>query len=150
MLDSLSAWACNSVVPGWVHRKFELESGAAHETARSTRHNTRLFQLADELRERQRNLSAILARALATDPADPPLIAGCYLAGTGRDPRTEQAFVSGVLNRLVEEQNAVAWLPEAFEEEGRYQRWAVVGWGILGLVYLAVFGLLVYSLFLSS
>ncbi len=150
MLDSLSAWVCNSVVPAWVYRKFVLEDvPAPHEAARAQRLNTRLFRLAHELREREPNLRAILSHALGTDPGDPPLIGGCYLAGTGRDPRREQAFVSGVLHRLVEEQNAVAWGPEAVEEDARYQRWAAVGWAVLGAAILGAVAWLIYALFFA-
>ena len=44
-------------------------------------------------------------------------IAALVCAGTGKDAAREQAFVTGVLRRLVEEQNRVYWTAEALGEE---------------------------------
>ena len=39
-----------------------------------------------------------------------------------------QAFVAGVVQRLLKEQNAVSWTPEAVAEEAEYERWTKFGY----------------------
>lgn len=78
------------------------------------------------------------ATALAGDNlAALPLVAGCYLAATGRDDK-HQAFVAGVFQRLTESQSAVSWSAEALVEDRSYGQWA-------GLLYIAAALLLAIS-----
>ena len=64
------------------------------------------------------------------------MLGGCYLAGTGRDPGREQGFIAGVFRQLIENQNYVAWTPEALDEEADYRRWTYYGY--LGLAVIVV------------
>ena len=133
MVDSLAGWICNAVVPGWVYRKFQVEKESdANSVKAAVRHNAQLYLFANELRERRNRLGTILKHGLAAEGAERPLFGGCYVAGTGKDANREQAFVTGVLRRLVEEQNRVYWTAEALGEEQRLQRWTGLGWAALG------------------
>jgi hypothetical protein len=144
LLDSLVGWVCNSVMPAWVYRTFEVEGKPEAADAEAVvRKNGQLFLLASELSERQKNLSHILTRGVGEDTPDPPLFGGCYLAGTGTDAKNQQGFAAGVFQRLVEEQEAVAWTDEAREEESRYERWTVIGWVIAGVLVLATAAMVV-------
>ena len=105
-----------------------------------------LFLFANEFHERSKALGTILSNALGKGPPDPPLIGGCYIAGTGQDSSRQQAFSAGVLRRLVEEQDCVQWTPEARAEEERLSRVTTIGWGVLGGAVLVAAALLFYFL----
>jgi hypothetical protein len=90
--------------------------------------NARLYQFMNQMRDRRPRLGRILTRTLNADDAAPPLYGGCYVAGTGRDPPRQQAFVAGVFRRLMEEQNFVAWTDEAIVQEARCERWSRLGY----------------------
>ena len=83
----------------------------------------------------------MLSRAVAVGPDggpdEAPLFGGCYLAGTGRSG-DQQAFVSGVLQRLMQSQSSVAWTPEALEDDARYRRWT--SFGYMAIVAFAILG----------
>jgi type VI secretion system protein ImpL len=147
MLDTISRWICQSLVPGWVFKKFRLEAPGKATPEEASRGNARLFLLLDDLRERQQRLSTILTRGLDTGPASPWLFGGCYLGATGAEATQEQAFVAGVFHRMSQEQNWVSWTPEALAEEDTYQRWVSRGTIALGVLGIAVVGLGAYLLF---
>jgi hypothetical protein len=102
-----------------------------------------------QMAERQKPLSRLLTQAALGPGAGedrPPLLAGCYLAATGRKAATEQAFVRGVFDRLLKQQSAVAWERQAKEDDQRYQRWARQGEIALGVVGALLFLGLAYAL----
>jgi hypothetical protein len=135
------------VVPGWIYKKFQVEK-KEDDFITSVRGNARLFQLFDELRDRQRRLSTILSRGLVQDdPSVPLLFGGCYISGTGTDATREQAFVAGVFYRLIEGQSCVYWTEETRAEEATYQRWISFGWTVLILLALASIGMVGYWIY---
>jgi IcmF-related N-terminal domain len=147
MVDSLSRWICHSVVPGWVYRKFELENENDPASFDVTvQRNANLHLFANEMSERSGALSTILTTGLAEEAPDPPLIGGCYIAGTGRDASRQQAFTAGVLYRMIDEQNCVQWTPETKAEEEWLNRLTTLGWGVLTAVVLTLLAVLVLSL----
>ena len=86
-----------------------------------------------------------LARELRTIAGElrlqlPVRLTGCYFTATGAEP-TRQAFVHGVMQRLMSEQNDVAWMPE-WRSRDRRLLWltlfiSLMTFGILGVdVYL--------------
>jgi hypothetical protein len=95
------------------------------------------------LLERQRRFSRILTRGLVHKEGEPLLFGGCYLGATGADPANDQAFVPGVLQRLIEEQNNVSWTDQALIDDQNYRRWAQIGYialgGLAALVVLIAF-----------
>jgi len=146
MIDGGVQWICNSVFPNWVYKMFRLESTSKDEPAKLVRGNIALYQLMSQIRERQKRLSRILTRVVISDKGGPPLFGGCYLAGTGRDPAHEQAFVAGVFRRLIEEQNFVSWTDDALNTEAECNRWARNGYLFIGLLVLVGVAGLVYFL----
>jgi hypothetical protein len=145
MFESLTRWICHFLVPGWVFKKFRVESPGKADLGSVTVTNSRLFLLLDDLRERQGRLSTVLGRGLSPAEGAPPwLFGGCYLAGTGADAVREQAFVAGVFRRLPEEQNYISWTDEALAEEELYQRWIGRGYLVLALMAVATVGLGLY------
>jgi len=132
MIDSGLQWICAAMFPSWVTRCFRLEGPGQDTMATVTEVNTRLYQAMFQLLERQRRLSRILTRGLVYKEGEPLLFGGCYLGATGANPAGEQAFVPGVIQRLIEEQNNVSWTGQAVAEDESYSRWARLGYGALG------------------
>src|SRR5262249_37682372 len=60
MFESLARWVCQTLVPGWVYKKFRVEAPGKAQVSDVVRVNARLFLLLDELRERYGRLSTIL------------------------------------------------------------------------------------------
>jgi hypothetical protein len=138
-VDESVRWIGDVVVPSWVYKLFRVES-TANGAADPTRFNTRLFRMMVAMRERQKRLSRILVRGIPLDEEGPPLFGGCYIAGTGKDARS-QGFVAGVFQRLSLEQNFVSWTAKGEAEEARF-RWltslAYVAVGLLGVAAIAL------------
>src|SRR5262249_8884159 len=150
MIDGGVQWICNSVFPNWVYKMFRLESSGKDDPAKLIRGNVALYQLMSQIRERQKRLSRILTRAVLSDKGGPPLFGGCYLAGTGRDPAHEQAFVAGVFRRLIDEQNYVSWTDEALAAEAECNRWTGIGYGFITLLVIAGVAAAAYYFFFAS
>lgn len=139
MLDSLANWLCQSFMPTWVHRHFQIEKVDTPDREPLVRSNSRLFLLGEELQERGKRLGTILSRGLAQKAATGPLLfGGCYLAATGSDPEHEQAFLRGLLDRLDKEQSCVYWTQATLAEEAGYAFWANLGWTIIAIVVAGV------------
>jgi hypothetical protein len=139
MVQSLADWLCESSVKGFAYRKFQSERGGSDDVWALAGSNSRLFLFFDELQQRGRRLGQILTAALEGRGAhDLLLFGGCYLAGTGTDAATEQAFVRGLFDRLGESQSCVYWTAEARAEEAVYQRWVSTGWALLGALAVLV------------
>jgi type VI protein secretion system component VasK len=109
----------------------------------SVRANARLIQTLAHLRQGCRRLGRILYQATQIEPGTPPMIAGCYLAATGADVLHEQAFVAGVFQELLQNQNFVAWSGQALAEEANYRRLTRLGYLGLSTLVLGTLGLVV-------
>jgi hypothetical protein len=143
LVDKSAAWLCNQLFPTYIYRLFRVEAGGREEMGAVVQGNARLFQLMYQMRERRARLGRVLSRALGGEQKGPPLFGGCYIAGTGRDPGREQAFIAGVFRRLTENQNFVSWTQEAQEEDVKYQNWTRYGYAGIGLFAAVVIALLV-------
>ena len=96
--------------------------------------NRRLYQLLCVLSDRRVQMQQELLLTLGRlSLAIGPRLSGVYFAATGPDP-TRQAFVQGVIQRVLSEQNDVTWMPDW---RARDRRLLVVTW-ILGFVTCAV------------
>src|SRR5262249_13508534 len=92
-MDAYTHWICGRVFPAWIYRFFRLEVPGQIEPEAAIENNKNLFYLNCQMVERQHRLSRILQVGLLEKEQGPPLLGGCYIAGTGRDPK-EQAFVN--------------------------------------------------------
>ena len=136
-------WICGAHFPSLVYRLFRLEAKEGPDLKTVVQSNARLYRFVGELHERAARLGRIVGKCLPAEQSGPPMFGGCYFAGTGRDKDREQAFVPGIFHRLLEDQNYVAWSDAALAEEATYQRWAGIGYiilGALGIGTLAVLG----------
>lgn len=126
---------CLNVIPKWVHSLFRIERATGSQAIEDAlKVNRELFRFMSDLVMRQKRIGKVVKR-LIPQAEDVPLFAGCYFAGTGKDPAP--AFLPGVFRRLVEEQNNVSWTNEA-ESDDRWFRSATF-WGYVALaLYLVV------------
>jgi hypothetical protein len=144
MIQGGMSWVCHMLFPSLIYKFLRLEGQEPDEITKEMRGNYQLIQLMSQMRKRAPQLGRILVRGLATAQEGPSLFGGGYLAATGRDADREQAFVAGVLNRLIQEQTYVSWTEETLAEDATYQRWAF--YGILGLAAFVLGQLLLIGL----
>lgn len=135
-------WIASKQFPAQVDQLWRVESVGESSTVEAVAGNVQLYRFLRQIRERHRRLGRVLSRAMITDGVPTSMLGGCYLAGTGGDARTEQAFIPGVFRRLIESQDLVSWTPELLLQESRYRRWARQGYIILGLAAIIYLGLL--------
>src|SRR5207249_3704248 len=124
--------------PPLVYRLFRLEKPSRTSHDAVLRGNIRLYKLLTQLQGRHQRLARALTLALAPQVREPFHLAGCYLAGTGKDPGHEQAFVGGVFRRLIESQDHVSWTEAALARDAELRRWTVLGYLGLGTAVLLV------------
>ncbi len=127
LYESGANWLGERLFPGRVYHALQLDVSDKRTVAARN-----LFHLFRAAQERMPRLARLLRSGLplptgTSDGLDGPLLfAGCYLAGTGRDPQ-EQAFVPGVFDRLSENQGFVAWTQGAVVDDANYRRYANMG-----------------------
>ena len=73
---------------------------------------------------------------------DATLFSGCYFASTGRTP-DRQAFVQGVLAKLISEQEQTEWTDRALAQESRYAKLLVAGY-VTNAALLALLAILFF------
>ena len=141
MIESGVVWIGGVLVPKLVDRLWTVETPGQSTTADAVRGNVRLYELLRQIRGRMLRLSRVLIRACASDGDRVEMLGGCYLAGTGTDPASEQAFIPGVFRRLSEYQDFVAWTPGAVKEDATYLAWTRYGYIALAVLTLACLAL---------
>jgi hypothetical protein len=121
-------WLGHNVVRDLVHRVFKTDPGSRLDV------NHDLFLMLDEMRERKDHLARFIVQGLARDVDGPLLFGGCYLAATGAERDKDQAFVRGVLARLLENQNYVSWTEQALAEDARCHTATLAGYVVMAVV----------------
>jgi hypothetical protein len=128
-------WIVHGVLVSWIYKLFE-QNMRERSSGDPYANNAKLFRFLCHIQERKAPLTRILGsfvRLPTTGPEEPFYYGGCYLAGTG-DSSSEQAFVPGVLMKLVEGQDSVAWTTAALTEDESYRRRCQLGYaGLVGL-----------------
>lgn len=127
-------WISETVLPGMVYALFRTETPGGEGVTDVLQGNSAILTFLTELREREAKLVELISSSCLTHADEPFLFGGCYLAGTGNDPATQQAFAEGVFKRLVEDQDLVSWTAEALHEDGRDHQRARVMSILLGTV----------------
>jgi len=146
-LEALTAHACGAF-EDWVYTLFK-ERGSLSRPG-----NTKLYAMLCKIR---RNLSGRLTNIITTGfgqdseknpSADSLLFSGCYFAATG-DNDDQQAFVKGVFDKLVDEQEELEWSRAALAKHRRYQRLAYVGITLDVLLAASLAGMILYRTFVK-
>jgi hypothetical protein len=96
---------------GWIYSAF------AEDIASPA--NTKLYRLLGDFDERRARLEFMLKQALGdAKEVDQVRLTGCYFCATGSDAR-RQAFIHGVLQKLITEQEHVAWDESRLRDDTR-------------------------------
>ena len=138
-LRAFSTHVCGAF-EDWVYTLFR-ERGALSRPG-----NPRLYSLLCKVRcILKGRLGNILANGFGYDDkkantSDSRLFSGCYFASTGRTA-DRQAFVRGVLNKLVAEQEQIEWSDKAISQNQRYSKLLLVGIAIDVFLVLLLCGL---------
>ena len=105
--DKSSAWVVERGLQwfrDWVYAEFAKNLASPQ--------NRQLYQFLCALSVRRDRLARELRMIVGELRLSLPVrLTGCYFTATGAEP-TRQAFVHGVMQRLMSEQNDVAWMPE--------------------------------------
>jgi hypothetical protein len=139
-LSALCEHVCG-VFEDWIYTLFREKDALARPG------NTQLYGLLCTVRSRLKGrLGEILSRGFGHDPRlhagnEPILFSGCYFAATG-ETDDRQAFVKGVFDKLVEEQENVEWTARAGVLDRRY-RWLAIGGGAAALLAAGVAAFLI-------
>jgi hypothetical protein len=137
---NLSSHVCGAF-EDWIYTLFR-EQGALSRPG-----NTQLYSLLCKVRlYLKHRLSEVLGAGFGYDPAQqagdqPVMFSGCYFASTG-ETEDRQAFVKGVFDKLVDEQEYVEWTQRALRSDRRY-RWAAY----IGLATAATLVIALVSMF---
>lgn len=133
-LRRFSTYVCG-VFEDWVYTLFKEDKVLSHAG------NPALYNLLCKVRRSfQARLSDVLAKGFGFDPQvdyHPLLFSGCYFAATGDQPE-KQAFVSGVLSKLREEQEDLEWTDAALDADHRRRRMATIGWCVAAVAAAAI------------
>jgi hypothetical protein len=138
MIEQSARWICTSLLPTLIYKFLHLEANGRETSTEASRANYRLIDLMSQLRGRERRLGLILARAVEVEDGAPALFGGCYLGASGPDHLREQAFISGVFRRLIDNQSYISWTRQALQDEEQFQRWTSYGYlALAGFVAVA-------------
>jgi len=117
-----AVWIGTSLFPTMVNSLFQIESSGGEDVTEVMSTNTQLFRFLASMRDRRERLSQLVRECIPTLPDEPILFGGCYLAGTGRDPITEEAFAPGVFMLLIKQQDNVTWTAAAIRQDATFMR----------------------------
>lgn len=144
-VESSVDWIVNSLFGSMVYSMFGVESSrGSDEVYEALQSNQQLFRFYGRIRERRERLAKLVRRCIPNLPGNRVMFGGCYFAATGDEPGSEQAFASGVLDRLIKDQDNVTWTEEAIREDVTLLRTARTVKLILGgVIALLIVGILV-------
>ena len=112
-----------SLFPSMIRTMFQVESKGFEDVDGVLRANSQLFRFLQGIEERGDRMARLIKDCLPSLRGEPVMFGGCYFAATGRDPATEQAFASGVLMRLIkEDQDSVTWTADALDQDATAAR----------------------------
>jgi hypothetical protein len=143
-IEDSVVWISNALFPSMVYSLFRVESPGGEDIAEVMRANSQLYYFLMKMRDRREWIGRVVKDSIPTLSGEPVLFGGCYFAGTGIDAVTGQAFASGVFNRLIQDQDHVAWTSNAVRQDRSLLRLAR-GFKIafLGMIVLGALAILV-------
>ncbi len=104
---------------GWIYSEFSKDLG--------NEANKELYRLICELEESRERMSRQLELIYGEFGSDQRIrMSGVYFCATGKS-KSQQAFVGGVLQKLISEQDLVAWTPEKLRRDGRHRTTGYLG-----------------------
>jgi hypothetical protein len=137
------AWVGTALFPSMVHSLFQTERPGGEDVTDLVHANSQLFRFLAAMRERRDRLAQLVKDCIPTLPSEPILYRGCYIAGTGLDAVTGQAFAPGVLRLLIREQDNVTWTDDAMAQDATATRTAkAIKFLLIGIVALGMLAIL--------
>jgi IcmF-related N-terminal domain len=136
-IESSVSWISNTLFPSLVYSLFKIETPGGEDATDVLRANSQLYRFLSRIRERQETTARLVKESIPAVSDEPILFGGCYFAGTGVSSDNGQAFASGVLRRLIDDQDSVTWTSSVMKEDSSMLRLA----RILKVVFLAIIGL---------
>jgi len=140
----------SALFPSMVQAEFQVEGPNGEDTELVLRLNSQLYRFLTGILDKRERLARLVKDCLPVLPVQPIMFGGCYFAATGGDSETQQAFASGVLTRLIkEDQNSVTWTEEALADDAsawrraRFLRWFFLS--VIALIALLAVGLIARS-----
>lgn len=135
MVERGVQWVADVQFPSLIYKNWTPEAAGPAELPPASSSNARLYRFLGELRERQKRIARVLTRGIVMPTGGRAMLGACGFAATGRDLVREQGFASAAFRWLVENQNHVAWTPEAVAVDSEFRRGARLGYlGLLALV----------------
>jgi hypothetical protein len=140
-IDAFSSHACGAF-EDWVYNLFRERDGLTKPG------NAKLYMLLCKIRSEVRaRLRGILLHGISIDATNkeaelPPLFNGCYFAATG-ESEDRQAFVRNVFEKMIDQEEELEWIPEAWREDSRHHALAQLGMAIDGALILGVIAMFV-------
>lgn len=132
--ESLAAWLGQTLMPKWILQFLnkDLATDSRNTPGMATNYNSSLYSFMREMYMRAPRLGRVLKQGVvlsesSSNPEPMPLFGGCYLAATG-ESENQQAFLPGVFDRLVDNQNSVAWTKAALASERKYYGYTMLGY----------------------
>jgi type VI protein secretion system component VasK len=132
-LRNFSSHVCGTF-EDWVYMLFRDDQALSHPG------NTYLYALLCKVRRTMKaRLGNVLGKGFGSTRKDSELsmlFSGCYFAATG--PKSDrQAFVSGLLSKLYDEQEDIEWTADALRDDSRRGLLATIGWTVAALLLVA-------------
>jgi hypothetical protein len=139
-VESAVESVASALFPSMVHAMFQVETPGGEDADEVLRTNSQLFRFLSEIIEKGERLARLVRDCLPNLRGEPLMFGGCYFAGTGRDSASQQAFASGVLMRMIkEDQDNVTWTQETLQDDAAAQRSAgIVKLGFILAIALGV------------
>lgn len=116
-IESSVSWISNTLFPSMIYSQFKVESPGGEDATDVLKANSQLYRFLSRIRESQESTARLVKDSIPAVPGEPILFGGCYFAGTGVNSGNGQAFASGVLRRLIDEQDSVTWTSHAMNED---------------------------------
>lgn len=138
-------WVCSTYLQDSIYDVFQHETATNMDVAPLFPGNARLVLLLAEINDRADALVTIVEHAMLSQEKHPFRYTGCYLAATGG--AGNQAFVSGVFEKLSKEQSSVTWTPAAKEEDAEGHSWANFYFMAAAVLFLGWCALLAYGIY---
>ncbi|MBY0232065.1 MAG: hypothetical protein K2W96_22505 [Gemmataceae bacterium] len=144
MFRSLADWICQGFLRSSILQRCRLETAAGPTLEEALATNAQLFQLLCDMQGKREMLARVLEGFAEYAPPDKLLFGGCYLAatGTGGD---QQAFVPGIVDRLMEGVGCVYWTDEVKRDESRMASMVAMGWALLAVLAVGAAALVGYA-----
>ena len=145
-----AAWVGTSLFPTMVNSLFQVEAPGGEDLPDVLRANSQLCRFLTAMRNRRERFSQLVKDSIPSMPDEPILYRGCYLAGTGPDPATQQAFAPGIFMLQIKQQDNVTWTEAALRQDAAFLRLArglkLLLIAFLGLWILLILGVLGWRL----